>query len=220
MNIKQQPQTVGMVAPNFAPQQQQQQPNPGNPSMIPSAIHQQQQQQQPMTGPAAQLSQQQQQQHALDLEQKKLHDMLETLLLIGNIRDDINVILDNVAKSNSANNTNAQLIGNKTSQPSENDASTAATATSTTTTLTTSLGSVSTPASVTNANTDSETAHKQQQLFSINNPSIGLASDQLLRGFTDFGGIDVQKDEQQLFFEKTNIKFLQDKIQEVNKNFM
>lgn len=59
-------------------------------------------------------SQQQQQQHAqaaIDLDQKKLQDMTEAIVLINNIREDINSILDNVGKANSSNNYATILAG-------------------------------------------------------------------------------------------------------------
>lgn len=48
--------------------------------------------------------QQQQPNTNLDPDQKKIQDIIDALTFIGNIREDINIILDNVGKSNSSNN--------------------------------------------------------------------------------------------------------------------
>jgi hypothetical protein len=55
----------------------------------------------------------QQQQQQAEMDQKKLQDMIDALNLMSNIRDDINVILDNVGKMNLANNYSSILLANK-----------------------------------------------------------------------------------------------------------
>lgn len=51
----------------------------------------------------------QQQQQQAEMDAKKLQDMIDALSLISNIRNDMNLILDNVGKANTANNYSAIL---------------------------------------------------------------------------------------------------------------
>ncbi len=55
--------------------------------------------------------QQQQQIQQAELDQKKLQDMIDALALVSALRQDMNTILDNVARANSANNYSAILGG-------------------------------------------------------------------------------------------------------------
>jgi hypothetical protein len=185
--------------------------------------------------------QQQSNQSTHEMEQKKLQDILESLSLIGTIRDDINVILENVAKSNTANSvnnqTNKSTNANSVSALASASASTASTNNSADTTNE-SVSSVSmvvlTPASVTNNNAQSSTdpseSTSSSNLFLSNNINNNNNNRQNVNGadltngsngdFKMSNDIDLYKEEQQAFLAKTNIKFLQDKIMDINKNFM
>jgi hypothetical protein len=83
------------IPPNVA---QQQQP--------PQQQHQQQQQQRQQSAPVPP------QQHAIDLDAKKATDMIDALNLIAALRDNVNLIIDNVGKANSSNNY-AHILASK-----------------------------------------------------------------------------------------------------------
>ena len=60
----------------------------------------------------------QQQQQQAEMDAKKLQDMIDALGLINNIRNDMNMILDNVGKSNTANNYSS-ILAARTNNSSE-----------------------------------------------------------------------------------------------------
>ena len=136
-----------------------------------------------------------QQQQQADLEQKRLHDMLEALSYITNIRDDINLILNNVAKVNSANNYTSLLAGKtlsgKTTE-STNAANDAVLKKSPITTISQIPSVIGTPASVSNI---------QSQPQAI--PAAEVEPSQTNETIEDFANLDL---EQQQFFAKTDTK--------------
>jgi hypothetical protein len=87
-----------------------------NPQIQANAQQQQQQARQAQPIPA---QQPQQQQHPIDLDAKKFADMMEALNLIGVLRENINIIIDNVGKTNSANNY-SRILASKTNRSPEN----------------------------------------------------------------------------------------------------
>ena len=56
----------------------------------------------------------------IDLDSKKLTDIVDALTFIGNIRENINIILDNVGKANTSNNY-AAILSVKNSLKQQND---------------------------------------------------------------------------------------------------
>jgi hypothetical protein len=118
----------------------------------------------------------------IDLDSKKLTDIVDALTFIGNIRENINIILDNVGKANTSNNY-AAILSVKNSLKQQND---------------------------------SNSQDQSKNLASQNNQDkneqdIIMNSDQCEK----FLGMDSQ---QQNFFEKTDTKYLQDRIVDLNKN--
>jgi len=272
------------------PQTQQQQQQPPSSTLI-SANQQQQplptQQQPPQPQPQPvnsnissqhQYQQQQQQQNSIEMEQKKLQDLLESLTLIASIRDDINVILDNVAKSNLANtnlpsssssqipttqsvnslrlqqsqnnplapmttNTNTINPSTTTNANATNDLNESGVPSVSVAVLTPSSVSSNEPPNTTNVTSSTSDIHlaggRQSQLATSGNDinsmiggggggglSGGLnvfhngGDFSLENNFSSSNDIDLDRDEKQAFLDKTNIKFLQDKIMDINKNFV
>ena len=238
MNIKQQP--ITQMAPSAQSLPMNQPPPPPqsigliqNPNATPMPPQHQYQHHQPQPT-----------QNTLEMEQKNNQGILESLTIIASIRDDINVILENVAKSNSANNLNSNQAQTKL-QPVSNPSSTTTTTTTTTSTNANAdtnesgVPSVSvavlTPASVSNndpLSSDPHLSNRQQQLASQSSVNEATMPHGMGQGIADGSGlngndwsalssneIDLDREEQQSFLEKSNIKFLQEKIMEVNKNF-
>ena len=178
---------------------------------IPQNLNLQQQQQQ--QHPQYAIYQQQQQQQT-ELDQKKLLEITEALSYIAYIRDDVNIILDNVAKMNSANNYGSLLAGktvsNKTSDPSGTPSDSQLRKSPPATSASIIPSVVGTPASVPNIN--SQPGNQQQQ-----NSQVETDSPSTTEGLDDFANLDF---EQQQFFSKTDTKYLQDKTVEINKNLM
>lgn len=142
----------------------------------------------------------QQQQQQAELDAKKLQDMIDALSLIANIRDDMTTILDNVGKANASNNYSSILSGRvvkpvgSTSQGAKPISS----------------GSqgpslVATPGSVSYPQPHSQSQADQE----------GNAATQSNEVTEDYLNMNT---EQQLFFEKTESKYLQDKTGDISKN--
>lgn len=74
----------------------------------------------PMSQAQSQQQQQQQQNaiHQIEMEKKLMDSIVESINLITNIRDDINTIIDNVGKANSANNY-SNILGNRLANGTE-----------------------------------------------------------------------------------------------------
>lgn len=179
--------------------------------------HQQQQQptlqqahQQPQVQPQVQASVPQP--AAVDLDQKKLQDMIEAINLITNIRDDMNSILDNVGKANSSNNY-ATLLAGKQSSKSNSEANLEqpkqSTSSSTAGQHIQQNGSVGTPASVSNV------FSQNQQTLNTNQTEPEQTNSSELN--EKFYNLDF---EEQDFFEKTDNKYLLDKVIDINKSIV
>ena len=152
----------------------------------------------------------QQQQQQAELDQKKLQDMIDALGLMANIRDDMNIILDNVGKMNTANNYTSLLLLTK-SKSSESDLTSDKKVTATAVQV--APTAVATPSSVSNLNTQVQSVHQVEQQ---QEEAPGLPPSDSCGGDDQFN-LDMQ---QQQFFEHTDSKYLQDKSIEINKNLM
>jgi hypothetical protein len=171
--------------------------------MPPVHMHQMplQQQQQPRVPPTINpqqqiLYQQQQQQLQIVDDQKRLSDMFDGLNLLLAIRDDMNTILDNVAKANQANSSLA-LKANETNNEQANKKMAYAPITPNQTST-----NVTTPSSVGNVMSQQQTAHNEQE----NNSD--MHNDEILN----------LEHEQIQFLQITDTKFLQNKTEDLNKN--
>jgi hypothetical protein len=117
----------------------------------------------------------------LDPDQKKLQDIVEALTFIGNIRENINIILDNVGKSNASNNFSS-VFASKVNLKHGGD--------------------------VNNAENNKAQINGQDQ----NEQDQTVTNNELLDRFLN---MDLK---QQKFLEKTDTKYLQDRIVDFNKN--
>ena len=129
---------------------------------------------------------------------------------MANIRDDMNVILDNVGKMNTANNYNSLLLLSK-SKSIESDLAGEKKVTTTVVQATTTA--VATPNSVSNLSSQVQSVHQVEQQQQQEAPGLPLSDS---CGDDQFN-LDIQ---QQQFFEHTDSKYLQDKSIEINKNLM
>jgi hypothetical protein len=172
------------------------------PSTHPQQMHQQQQQQRipPQMNPQQQqlLYQQQQQQQIAD-DQKKLSDMIDGLNLLLSIRDDMNIILDNVAKSNPANTSLATKANEVTLAHEQLNKKPSYVANTPQPNQMTS--SVNTPVSV-------NSTLSQQQQIQMEPETTQDNTDELLNLDSD----------QVQFLQITDTKFLQTKTDEISKN--
>ena len=128
----------------------------------------------------------QQQQAMLDQDQKKVQDFVDALTFIGNIRDDINTILENVGKANTANNY-ALILGSNSRASAANAPN----------------GATSAPGS------DKSAAHDESAASSSSSSSSATIAS------NNNNKLDA---EQQQFFEKSDTKYLQERIVSINRN--
>jgi hypothetical protein len=144
-----------------------------------------QQQARPAHPVPSQQSQQQQQQHPIDPDTKKLNDMLDALNLIGVMRENINIIIDNVGKTNSANNY-SRILANKSNKSADN--------------------------------LDPKQTQQQGQL----NPQQQGGSNENEPSSVDDSSERLYNldQEQQEFFEKTDNKYLHDRVIDINKSIV
>ena len=152
-----------------------------------------------------QQQQQQQQQQQLADEQKKLSDMIDGLNLLLLIRDDVNTILDNVAKANSANT----LLASKANEisSSTNDIK-KQTYVANTPQANQMSSNVPTPASVTQVMSQQTTSNTANDQEACQQDTNNTNNDELL---------NLDPDQVQ-FLQTTDTKFLQAKTEEISKN--
>jgi hypothetical protein len=118
---------------------------------------------------------------SLDPDQKKLQDIVDALTFIGNIREDINIILDNVGKSNASNNFSSVFASKASLKHSGGDSNLL----------------------------ENNKSHHNGQDQNENDQTINNDL------FERFLNMDLK---QQQFLEKTDTKYLQDRIVDFNKN--
>jgi hypothetical protein len=143
--------------------------------------------------------QMQQQQQQADPDQKRLAEIMEALFLINSLREDLNIILDNVGKINS---NNSDIYNDKTSKVNE----------SSTVLSSQSGGDLQSigkaQASATNQSTSATASALQQQ---SNEAEQTQSSDVVRKNL----GLD---NEQRLILEKIDTKYLTDKVTDINKH--
>jgi len=142
----------------------------------------------------------QQQQQQAEMDAKKLQDMIDALGLINNIRNDMNMILDNVGKSNTANNYSS-ILAARTNNSSEANLSQEK--------RSGQIPSVvATPGSVSYSLPPNSQAQPDQE--SSGNVQTNETTE-------DYSNIEP---DQMKFFEDTDCKKLQDKTTDINKNLV
>ncbi|CAF0851068.1 unnamed protein product [Brachionus calyciflorus] len=145
-------------------------------------------------------STQQQTNPPVDPDQKKIQDMFEAINLIANLKEDINTILENVGKANSANNYSQLLSSQKQILEANLDSIKSSQATNQT-------SSVGTPASVSNAYSQ--------------NPSVNAQNEPEQNNLNEPNEKQVNLNEEEAdFFEKTDNKFMNSKIGDINKSLV
>jgi hypothetical protein len=189
------------------PPQQQMPPGaqPAGPGVVP-----------PQPPPPQQIPTAQQQQHLQQMQANELEkNIIESINLITNIREDINIILDNVGKANSANNYNsllsAKLRANSMDSFAEKNKQQS------------SLGAgqqqqqqqhhhqVATPSSVSNLYSQNQ---QQTALGGGSNQADQDQAGSSAEANENFYNLDLKEQE---FFEKTDNKYLVDKVIDINK---
>ena len=183
-----------------------------NPAGAPQQQQQQQQQQATPQPHAHHQSAQAQQQQLHDMEAKKMMDMIEALNLISVLRENINVIIDNVGKANTANNYAQILAGRTAGNKSEQQPNQPQQTSQSQQQQQSGSGSVATPSSVS----------QQQQGDAVANagsaePEPGKDSDEVSSAPSRFQNLNL---EQQEFFEKTDHKYLQERVVDINKSIV
>lgn len=142
----------------------------------------------------------QQQQQQAEMDAKKLQDMIDALGLINNIRNDMNMILDNVGKSNTANNYSS-ILAARTNNSSEANLSQEK--------RSGQIPSVvATPGSVSYSLPPNSQAQPDQE--SSGNVQTNETTE-------DYSNVEP---DQMKFFEDTDCKKLQDKTTDINKNLV
>ncbi|RNA14792.1 mediator of RNA polymerase II transcription subunit 27 [Brachionus plicatilis] len=137
-------------------------------------------------------------QPVIDPDLKKIQDMYEAINLVENIKQDIHAILENVGKANSANNYANILNINKNIVDHQEVPKTAPVVAAVT-------GSIGTPLSVSNAYNQNPAANIQAE------------TEQSSTNDNCEKNQNLNEDEAE-FFEKTDNKFMQSKIIDINKS--